>query len=104
MIEAKAPSGLSMGDVVHEFFADEPPGWLALVVGRPEKPPKGPINLGSGLRIVDLDEFIETTVRDLVTFVSARNRGSYHWVDRVLDEKVGQLELCGVTAEVRAIQ
>ncbi len=104
MIEAKPTNGLSLGDVVYEFFADEPPGWLILVVRRPEKPPTGPITVKPGLRIMDVARFTEATIQDLVTYVSAKNRGSSHWVDRVLDEKLEYLELCGVKAEIIKLQ
>ncbi len=104
MVDAKPTDSLTLGDVVYEFFADEPPGWLVLVVRRQEKPPTGPITVKPGLRIMDVARFTEATIQDLVTYVSAKNRGSYHWADRMLDEKLGQLELCGVKAEIRAIQ
>ena len=104
MVEAKTPNGLSLDDVVYEFFADEPPGWLVLVVRRPEKPPTGPITVKPGLRIMDVAKFTDATIQDLVTYVSAKNRGSSHWGDRVLDEKLEYLELCGITAEIRAVQ
>ncbi len=103
MIEARTTNGLTPGDVVSEFFTDST-GWLVLVVRRPEKLPTGPITIGASLQIVDVAMFIEATIHDLVTYVSARNRGSSHWVDRVLDEKLEYLELCGITAEIRAIQ
>ncbi len=104
MIETKTTNGLTLGDVVYEFFADEPPGWLVLVVRRPEKPPRGIITLGPGLRIMDVARFTEATIQDLLTYVAARNRGSSHWVKKVLDEKLEQLELCGVKAEIHAVQ
>jgi len=104
MIETKTTHNLTLGDVVYEFFADEPPGWLVLVVRRPEKPLIAPITVKPGLRIMDVARFVETTIQDLVTYVAAKNRGSYHWVERVLDEKLEYLELCGITAEIRAIQ
>ncbi len=104
MIEAKPTSGLSLADVVCEFFADEPPGWLYLVIKRPEKLPQGPITVKPGLQIMDVARFTEATIRDLVTYVSAKNKGSSHWGDRVLDEKLEQLECCGVKVEIRTIQ
>ena len=104
MIETKAPNGLSLGDVVYEFFADEPPGWQYLVIKRPKTLPQGPITVDPGVRIEDISKFIERTIQDLVTYVADKNRGSYHWVDRVLDEKLEHLELCGITAEIRVIQ
>jgi len=104
MIEANTTNALTLGDVVCEFFADEPAGWLILVVRRPEKLPTGPITIKPGLRIMDVDEFIQAIIQDLVTYVSAKNRGSSHWGDRVVDEKLEYLELCGVMAEIRAVQ
>ncbi len=104
MIETKTTNGLTLGDVVYEFFADEPPGWLVLVVERPKGPPTGPIIVKPGLRITDVARFTESTIRDLVTYVSAKNKGSSHWGDRVLDEKLEQLERCGVKVEIRTIQ
>ena len=104
MIETKTRNNLTLGDVVCEFFADEPPGGLVLEVRRPEKPPTSPITVKPGLRIMDVSMFTESTIQDLVTYVSARNRGSFHWVNRVLDEKFEQLKRCGVRAEIRAIQ
>ena len=104
MIETKTTNDLTLGDVVYKFFADEPPGWLVLVVRRPENPPTGPITVKPGLRIMDVARFTEATIQDLVTYVSAKNRGSYHWADRVLDEKREQLARCGVTAEIEPVQ
>ena len=104
MIETKTTNDLTLGDVVYEFFADEPPGWLYLVIKRPEKLPQGFITVKPGLRIMDISRFIEGSIQDLVAYVSAKNRGSPHWGDRVLDEKFEQLELCGVKAEIRELQ
>lgn len=53
---------------------------------------------------MDIAKFTQATIQDLVTYVTAKKRGSSHWVDRVLDEKLEQLERCGVKAEIRAIQ
>jgi len=104
MIEAKTTNGLSLGDVVYEFFADEPPGWQYLVIKRPEKLPQGPITVDTGVRIEDISKFIERTIQDLVTYIVSKNRGSSIWVERMLDEKLELLKRCGVRAEIRAIQ
>ncbi len=94
----------TLNHITSTFFTeDERCGWLVLVVRRPEKPPTGPITVKPGLRIMDVAKFAEATIRDLLTYVAAKNRGSYHWVDRVLDEKLEQLELCGVKAEIREL-
>ena len=104
MVDAKPTDSLTLGDVVYEFFSDEPPGWLYLVIKRPEKLPQGPITVKPGLRIMDVSKFTEGTIQDLITYVSARNGGSSYWVDKVLDEKLEQLGLCGVKAEIRELQ
>ncbi len=103
--EPAPTSRLILNHVTSEFFTgDKSRGWLVLDVRRSKKLPTGPITIGSGLRIVDVAKFTESTIRDLETYVAAKNRGSNHWVDRVLDEKIEQLERCGVKAEIRAIQ
>lgn len=66
MIETKTTNDLTLGYVVSEFFADEPPGWLYLVIKRPEKLPQGPITVDPGVRIEDTSKFIERTIQDLV--------------------------------------
>jgi len=96
---------LTLDCVAYEFFTeDQRRAWLVLDVRRSEKPPTGPITVGPSQRIVVVSKFTESTIRDLVTYVSAKNRNSYHWVNRVLDEKIELLERCGVKAEIRAIQ
>ena len=98
-------SSLTIDHIASEFFTEnERRGWLVLVVKRLEKLPTGPITIGPSLRIVNVAKFTESTIRDLETYVSAKNRGSNHWIDRVLNEKIEQLERCGVKAEIRAIQ
>ncbi len=86
------------------FFTDEErSGWLYLVVKRPENLSQGPITIGPGLRIMDIAKFTQATIQDLVTYVMAKNKGSSHWVERVLDEKLELLKLCGVKAEIRRL-
>ncbi len=98
-------SSLTIDHVASEFFTEnERRGWLVLVVKRLEKLTTGPITIGPSLRIVDVAKFTESTIQDLVTYLAAKNRDSYHWVDRVLDEKLEYLELCGITAEIRSVQ
>ncbi len=98
-------SSLTIDHIASAFFTEnERRGWLVLIVKRPEKLPTGPITIGPGQQIMDVSKFIESTIQDLVTYVAARNRDSYHWVNRVLDEKLELLERCGVMAEFRAIQ
>ena len=104
-IKSVLNADLTLNHIASTFFTkDERCGWKVLVVRRPKKPPRGPITVKPGLRIMDVSRFTEATIQDLLTYVAAKNRGSYHWVDRMLDEKVGQLKRCGVMAEIRAIQ
>ena len=100
-----ATTNLTLDHIADTFFIDDERHlWLYLVIRHPEKLPQGPITVKPGLRIMDVARFTEATIRDLVTYVAAQNIGSYHWVGRMLDEKVGQLKRCGVIAEIRAIQ
>ena len=104
-IKSVLGADLTLNHIASTFFTeDERRGWKVLVVRQPEKPPTGPIAVKSGLRITDVARFTEATIRDLVTYVAAQNMGSYHWVDRMLDEKLEHLKRCGVMAEIRAIQ
>ena len=86
------------------FTEDERRGGLVLKIKRPEKFPQGPIAVNPGITIIEVAKFIEATIQDLLSYVLARNRGSSHWVDKILDEKLEQLECCGVRAEIRTIQ
>jgi len=96
---------LNLDHIASTFFTDdERRGWLVLVFKRPEKVPQGPIPVKPGLQIMDVAKFTEVTIQDLVTYVAAKNRGSSHWVGRVLDEKLEHLERCGVKAEIRELQ
>jgi len=98
-------SGSIEQDVAARFFAEEErQGWLVLEVKRPERYPIAPVSLRPELTVADVQRFVDSTIRDLLVYVTAKNRGSGHWVERVLDEKLEQLELCGVTAEIRTIQ
>jgi len=104
-IRSVLDADLTLNHITSTFFTEnERCGWIVLVVRRPEKPPTGPITVKPGLRIMDVARFTESTIRDLVTYVSAKNKGSSHWGDRVLDEKLEQLECCGVKVEIRTIQ
>jgi len=104
-IKSVLNADLTLNHITSTFFTeDERCGWLVRVVRRPEKPPTGPITVKPGQRIMDVARFTEATIRDLVTYVAAQNMGSYHRVDRMLDEKLELLKRCGVMAEIRAIQ
>lgn len=104
-IKSVLDADLTFKHITSTFFTeDERHGWLVLVVRRAENPPNGPITVKTGLRIMDVAGFTKATIQDLQSYVSAKNRGSSHWVDSVLNEKLEQLELCGVKAEIRAVQ
>src|SRR5262245_35765701 len=53
----------------------------------------GPIYLASGITIIDPGRFIAATLADLAAYVVAKNRGSRHWVENLLVEKVEHLRL-----------
>ena len=104
-IKSVLATDLTINHIASTFFTeDERRGWLFLKLKRPETLPRGPITVEPGLRIMDIAKFTQATIQDLVTYVMAKNRGSSHWVDRVLDEKLEQLERCGVRAEIRTVQ
>jgi len=100
-----AATDLTLDHIASTFFTeDERRGWLFLELKWPETLPQGPITIEPALRIMDIAKFTQATIQDLVTYVLAKNRGSSHWVERVLDEKLEYLELCGVKAEIRMVQ
>ena len=98
-------TGITLNDVVNTFFTEEERyGWHVLEVERPEQYFAGPIVIGSGRKIIDVAKFAEVTIKDLVSYIAAKNRGaSYHWVERILDEKLEYLKICGVKTEIRRL-
>jgi hypothetical protein len=73
---------------------------FTLMVNKVEVVPS-PIALTSWITVVDPGRFIQTTLEDLAAYVGAKNRGSSHWAEALLDEKLQCLRLCGVNAEIR---
>ena len=104
--EAPIPVSGPTLDIIASIFStkNERQQWLVLVLNRPEEYPQGPILVSPRVRIIDAAKFAQATIRDLLNYVEAKNRGTRHWVDRVLGEKLRQLELCGVKAEIRRIR
>ncbi len=102
---ASLDTGITLNDVVNTFFTkEERHGWHVLEVERPEQYSAGPIVIGSGRKIIDVAKFAEVTIKDLVSYIAAKNRGaSHHWVERILDEKLEYLKICGVKAEIRKL-
>ncbi len=98
-------TGITLNDVVNTFFTkEERHGWHVLEVERPEQYSAGPIVIGSGRKIIDVAKFAEVTIKDLVSYIAAKNRGAaHHWAERILDEKLEHLKLCGVKAEIRRL-
>jgi hypothetical protein len=76
---------------------------FTLIVNKVEVVPS-PIALTSWITVVDPPRFVEATVEDLAAYVDDKNRGSSHWADDLLDEKLQYLRLCGVNAEIRETQ
>ncbi|HYT58087.1 MAG TPA: hypothetical protein VEQ38_25565 [Verrucomicrobiae bacterium] len=53
--------------------------------------------------IVDPAKFVPATLAELTSFISAKNSGRHGlWIENIVDEKIEQLRLCGVEAEIRA--
>ena len=107
MIEPKTISPtVTVDDVSNIFFTEkERHGWRYLVVKRTENYPQGPLTVGPGLRIEDVAKFAERTIGDLLSYISAQNRGAaHHWVERILNEKLEYLKICGIKAEIRKLQ
>lgn len=63
-----------------------------------------PIKIQPWITVLDPDRFIDATLGDLAAYVAARNHGKPHWVEDLLKEKLDQLELCGVVAEIVTVQ
>jgi len=100
-----ATSELTRDHIASTFFTvEERLRWVVLVVNRPERLPQAPITVNPGLKIVDVAQFTKSTIQDLARYVTAKNRGVNHWFEMVLDEKLAQLQQCGVKAEIRTIQ
>ena len=76
-----AVSGSIEQDVAALFFPEEErQGWLVLEVKRPERYPVAPVSLRPELTVADVQRFVDSTIRDLLVYVMAKNRGSDHWV------------------------
>ncbi len=103
---ASLDTGITLNDVANTFFTEEERyGWHVLEVERPEQYSAGPIVIGSGRKIIDVAKFAEVTIKDLVSYIAAQNRGvAHHWVERILDEKLEYLKICGVKVEIRKLQ
>ena len=63
-----------------------------------------PIRLAPWLLVVDPNRFIEATLADLAVYVAAENKGSRHWIKDLLEEKLRQLEKCGLKVEIEEVQ
>ena len=63
-----------------------------------------PIRIQPWVTVLDPDRFIDATLGDLAAYVAAKNHDKRHWVENLLEEKLEQLELCGITAEIVIVQ
>ncbi len=63
-----------------------------------------PIMIQPWITVLDPDRFIDATLGDLAAYVAAKNHGKRHWIENLLEEKLEQLELCGITAEIVIVQ
>ncbi len=76
---------------------------LKLVVTR-QREVTNPIHLTPWLTVSDPGRFVEATLSDLAVYVEAENKGSRHWAKDLLEEKLRQLEKCGLKVEIEEIQ
>jgi len=73
---ASLDTGITLNDVANTFFTEEERyGWHVLEVERPEQYSAGPIVIGLGRKIIDVAKFAEVTIKDLVSYIAAKNRG-----------------------------
>jgi hypothetical protein len=85
---------------------DEPPVLrFSLIVTRAGTVESTPtVRLNAWTVVTDIPNFVDANLRDLASYVAARNKGrTRHWAEDLLDEKVAGLRLCGVEAEIREI-
>ncbi len=81
----------------------EKPSRLRVVVTE-RKQVESPIQLGVTKMIDDPQRFIDATLADLEGYVTAANYGLRHWAKALVEEKLGQLERCGVKVEIEEVQ
>jgi hypothetical protein len=118
------PDG-NLQDAVKETFSVNKPIQLELIVEQVSPCPSGPLMVASDfamfgrpddlqagstvaapyVTILDPAKFVSATLADLASYVSAKNQGRQHsWIEDIVDEKIEQLRLCGVEAEIRTVQ
>jgi hypothetical protein len=117
------PMTSNLLDTVKKFSINRPCRFE--IVARQVAPcPVGPVNVTSDfpifgppdhqvrstiavpyVTILDPAKFVSATLADLASYVSAKNQGRQHsWIEDIVDEKIEQLRLCGVEAEIRTMQ
>lgn len=117
----------NLSEAVKDVFFINKPCQLELFVKQVSPCPIGPVTVASGstifgapddmevpqvsgppvpyVTILDPAKFVSATLADLARYVAAKNQGRHHsWIENILDEKIEQLRLCGVEAEIRVVQ
>jgi hypothetical protein len=117
------PAG-NLLEAVKDIFSINRPCRSELVVRQVAPYPIGPVDVASDssifgppdhqvrstiavpyLTILDPAKFVSATLADLASYVSAKNQGRHHsWIEDIIDERIEQLRLCGVEAEIRTVQ
>jgi hypothetical protein len=117
------PAG-NLREAIKDIFPTNGPFQFELVIRRVSPCPVGPVEVASDfpilgppdhqvgstvavpwVTILDPAKFVSSTLADLASYVSAKNQGRHHsWIENIIDEKIEQLRLCGVEAEIRAVQ
>jgi len=102
--DRSASAALSKEDIASVFFTEEERReWLILEVRRPKGYPFASVRLGPESVISDVPKFIDTTLHDLVQYVSAKNARRRHWAKNLIGEKLTRLSRCGVDAIIQPL-
>src|SRR5947209_2162782 len=77
--EEYSKSVSDFAEVDNQSPSKESAEYLTLTVIE-QKKVRPPIYLSRGVSVIQLDRFIEATIRDLASYVAAENKGLSHWV------------------------
>lgn len=105
-------TAVPLGGVLCKGHSTDEPGRVAVeldiprltIIVKESRKVVPPIRIQPWITVLDPDRFIDATLGDLAAYVAAKNHGKRHWVENLLEEKLEQLELCGITAEIVIVQ
>src|SRR5262245_57133870 len=82
----KVPGDNTADDVATIFGVS--PGWLYHTIKRPEKYSAGPIAVGPAETVMDVEKFVEVTIKDVIKAIHKQNHGHHHyWGISLIQEK-----------------